>query len=67
MKHGLWIFLCLVVGVILFIIAINGCLALISAPDTLFNILGALGILVVIALSVVTRCLTVFIKRKEDD
>lgn len=45
-------FLYLVAWLIVFIIAINGCFVLVSAPDTLLNILGALGIGVTTALGI---------------
>lgn len=61
-KYGL-----MFIWLILFIIMLNWCLEYISAPDTLLNIAGAIGLAVSVALSVLTKCLTVFIKEKKDD
>lgn len=60
-------FLHLVAWLIVLIIAINGWLALVSAPDTLLNILGALGIGVTIALGIAVVYLAVINKIKKDD
>lgn len=59
-KYGL-VFIWLVV----FIIWLNCCLELISAPDTLLNIAGAFGLAALVMLSVLTRCLTIFIKKDD--
>lgn len=59
-KYGL-VFIWLVV----FIIWLNCCLELISAPDTLLNIAGAFGLATLVMLSVLTRCLTIFIKKDD--
>lgn len=61
-KYGL-----MFVWLIIFIIWLNCCLELISAPDTLLNIAGALGLTALVMLSVLTKCLTIFIKEKKDD
>lgn len=61
-KYGL-----MFVWLIIFIIWLNCCLELISAPDTLLNIAGVLGLAALVMLSVLTKCLTIFIKEKKDD
>lgn len=60
-------FLYLIAWLIVFIIAINGCFVLVSAPDTLLNILGALGIVVTTALGIAVMYLVVTDKIKKDD
>lgn len=60
-------FLYLVIWVIVFIIAINGCFVLVSTSDTLFNILGVLGIGIIIVLSIAITYLVVTNKIKKDD
>lgn len=57
----------LLVWLIIYLIVLNCCFELISASDTLLNIAGALGLVVLVILSVLTRCLTIFIKEKKDD
>lgn len=59
-KYGL-----IFVWLIVFIIWLNCCLELISAPDTLLNIAGAFGLAVLVMLSVLTKCLTIFIKKDD--
>lgn len=61
-KYGL-----MFIWLIIFIIWLNFCFELISAPDTLLNIAGALGLAALVMLSVLTKCLTIFIKEKKDD
>lgn len=61
-KYGL-----MFIWLLIFIIWLNFCFELISAPDTLLNIAGALGLAVLVMLSVLTKCLTIFIKEKKDD
>lgn len=61
-KYGL-----MFVWLIIFIMWLNCCLELISAPDTLLNIAGVVGLAVLAGLSVLTECLTIFIKEKKDD
>ena len=61
-KYGL-----MFVWLIIFIIWLNCCLELISAPDTLLNIAGVLGLAALVMLSVLTKCLTIFIKEKKND
>jgi hypothetical protein len=61
-KYGL-----IFIWLILFIMGLNCCLDFISAPDTLLNIAGALGLVALVMLSVLTKCLTVSIKEKKDD
>ena len=53
------------VWLIVFIIWLNCCLELISAPDTLLNIAGAFGLAALVMLSVLTKCLTIFIKKDD--
>lgn len=59
-KYGL-----IFVWLIVFIIWLNCCLELISAPDTLLNIAGAFGLAALVMLSVLTKCLTIFIKKDD--
>lgn len=59
-KYGL-----IFVWLIVFIIWLNCCLELISAPDTLLNIAGAFGLVALVMLSVLTKCLTIFIKKDD--
>ena len=66
-KKFILTFLHLVAWLIVLIIAINGWLALVSAPDTLLNILGALGIGMTIALGIAVVYLAVTNKIKKDD
>lgn len=59
-KYGL-IFVWLIAS----IIWLNCCLELISAPDTLLNVAGAFGLAALVMLSVLTKCLTIFIKKDD--
>lgn len=59
-KYGL-----IFVWLITFIIWFNCCLELISAPDTLLNVAGAFGLAALVLLSVLTKCLTIFIKKDD--
>lgn len=52
--------------VLVFIILLNICLALITAPNTLFNVIGAIGIVTLLVLCVKTKCFTTLFEKSED-
>lgn len=55
----------LVVWLVLFMIGIRVALAMVSAANTVENLLGFLLILIIAIISVQTKCLTLF-KRKDE-
>lgn len=57
----------MLVCLIIFILWLNRCLELITAPDTLLNIAGVLGLAALPLLGVMVKYLATFIKKKEDD
>lgn len=59
-KYGL-----VFIWLIAFIILLNCCLELISAPDTFLNVAGVFGLAELVLLSVLTKCLTIFIKKDD--
>ena len=63
MKKGL----ILVVWFIVFMALLTGCLNLISAPNTIENILGVVILAGTVALSIKTKCLTNLIIEKKHE
>lgn len=56
------------IWIILFVFMLDLCLSLISASNTIENILGFLGIVITIVISHKTKCLTIFkIKTKKHE
>jgi hypothetical protein len=52
---------------ILFVHIINICFSMISAASTIENILGTLGIAIIIIVSYETKCLTKFLKFRKNE
>lgn len=48
------------IWIILFVFMLDLCLSLISASNTIENILGFLGVVITIVVSYKTKCLTIF-------
>lgn len=66
-KHCLLTLLLIAIGAIVFVALLNVCLELITAPNTLLNIAGVLGLTALPLLSVMIEYLVTFIKKKKND
>lgn len=55
-----------VIWFVLFMSAISGSFNLISEPSTIANAVGLIALIIIVAISVKTRCLTSLIGNKDD-
>lgn len=55
-----------VIWFVLFMGVISGSFSLISEPSTIANVIGLIALIIIVAISVKTRCLTNLVGNKDD-